>query len=37
MGRGVVAYHHIFSIDESVGHKVEHQEYAKVDHFHHYF
>jgi hypothetical protein len=37
MERGVVAYDHVSSVDESVGHKVEHQECSKVDHLKDYF
>lgn len=33
---GVVAYYHIFSVDESVGHKVEHRECADGDHIKNY-
>lgn len=32
-----MAYDHVFSVDESVGHKVEHQECSKVDHLKDYF
>lgn len=37
MHRGVVAYDHIFSVDESIGHKVEDQECSKVYYFNDYF